>query len=460
LMPIMIFMTRFYHSKISSCSLSAVKLSIINSLRLSILGLIVVIAQSCEEGSSPIGNDLLPGRDFVDVKSCDTISFKSYTMFDDSARTDSPSPAFIGGTYDPYFGTTTAEYVSQIRLGAAWVEGVYTVDSVKLYLQIETAKGSGAAGHKLRITEIDNQLYTDSVYYSTQSVKPGAFDITDIMMPELRTDTINNIKLDLPISFGQYILRDPEMLFHSNTKPDFRSYFKGIYIRMYSSADPLLISISLTSPTTFEAYKNYITIYMHDDAGTSSEYHLFLDAINKNAAYNRFIFDHNTAEPDKKIKHINDNFSDTLSYIQYLSGVYTKIIFPGLAAMRANAEYKNIAINKARVTVPVQYDGAIYKASTAPAQLIMRYRTSSGGKYIVPDYSIDSYSSFYDGKIDTIANEYKFNVAKFLQSYFDDKKGEILPELDILQLSDTKNVILKTEKAKKPVRFDFTYTKF
>jgi len=276
----------------------------------------------------------------------------------------------------------------------------------------------------------------------------------------INTDTINNITLDLPRSFGEYILRNPDMLFHSNSKPDFRSYFKGIYIRMYSSPDPLLLTVSLTPPGTFDAYKNYFTIFLHDDQGNKKEYQLILDAVNQNASYSRFIHDFSTAEPDKMIKHINDFYVDTLSYFQHLFGVYTRVVFPGLQAMRSNPEYKNIAINKARITIPVKYDGDRYKASTVPSQLIMRYRTTTGDYYLIPDFSIDSYSSFYDGKIDTVANEYKFNIAKFVQQYLKDETGTILPEIDIFQSSEAKNVILKTNKAKKPVRFDFTYTKF
>ena len=41
-------------------------------------------------------------------------------MYDDSVRTDNPSVSYLGQIYDPYFGTTTAEFVTQIRLGCKW----------------------------------------------------------------------------------------------------------------------------------------------------------------------------------------------------------------------------------------------------------------------------------------------------------------------------------------------------
>ena len=51
-------------------------------------------------------------------------------------RTDNPSITYLGQIYDPYFGTTSAEFVSQMRIGAAWDHVPFTIDSVKLVSQI------------------------------------------------------------------------------------------------------------------------------------------------------------------------------------------------------------------------------------------------------------------------------------------------------------------------------------
>jgi hypothetical protein len=41
-------------------------------------------------------------------------------MYGDAVESDNPSTSYLGQLYDPYFGTVTAEFVSQIRLGARW----------------------------------------------------------------------------------------------------------------------------------------------------------------------------------------------------------------------------------------------------------------------------------------------------------------------------------------------------
>jgi hypothetical protein len=77
-----------------------------------------VFASSCEKGILKIGGDILPNGDFVSIKSIDTLSIFSYTMFNDSARSDLPSVSYLGHDYDPSFGSSTAGFVTQIRLSS------------------------------------------------------------------------------------------------------------------------------------------------------------------------------------------------------------------------------------------------------------------------------------------------------------------------------------------------------
>jgi hypothetical protein len=199
---------------------------------------------------------------------------------------------------------------------------------------------------------------------------------------------------------------------------------------------------------------------MHNEVDVQKDFLFVLDAINKNASFNRFSHNFNTASAGEKIEHINDGYRDTLSYLQYLNGVYTKITLSGLESLKNDPAFDNIAVNKARLTVPVYFDGNLYKASTVPSNLRLRYKTKSGYKYDVPDYNIDQYHIFFDGTIDTTANLYKFNIAAFVQGYLEDATGVIKPELELFQGAGTRNVILKANNSKTPVKFELTYTKF
>jgi hypothetical protein len=457
-------MTRYYNSSRLPRKFISGSQHLLKIFRFTLFALIVIITGSCEKGILKMGADILPEGDFVSINSIDTLSAFSYTMYDDSVRSDNPSVSYLGQIFDPFFGTTTAEFVTQIRLGSEWDTTAIAIDSVKLYLHfLSTKGGTGDINHTIRISEISEQIYTDSVYYSNRKAALTGYVLPDILLQSgLRQDTINNVSLRLPVEFGNYLIRDTKKLFYSNTKPDFRAYFKGLYFQMLPSPDdPLLISLSLAPPTSLGNFYNYIVLFMHDASGVVKEFYLNLDAQNRNASYNRFLHDYNSATSGNKMIYRNTSFRDTLSYLQYLNGVYTKVTLPGLESLKNNAAFDKIGVNKARLIVPVYFNGNQYKPSTVPTQLVLRYKTSEGSKFVVPDWSIEStYHTFFDGKLDSTTNVYRFNIPAFVQAYLKDKTGNIKPELEIYQGAGTNNVVLKANKSKTPVKFEFTYTKF
>jgi hypothetical protein len=458
-MPIMTFMTRFYNSSKHIRRINSGSHQFFNIFCLILISLSVFFVTSCEEDATQIGNDLLPSNDFVEIKSFDTLRVWSYTDFDDSTRTDNPFVSFLGQINDPYFGTTTTEFVTQVRLRSAWDDKPFIIDSVKLFLRLLHVQGGTDAGYLLNLSEIADQIYVDSAYYSINPVNTTGYNLT-VELPVMTANALNDVSVSLPVSFGQYLTRDTSKFFYSNTKPDFRSYFKGLYFRIFSSPDPMLVSLSLAAQSSASEYYNYITLYMHDDVGPK-EYYLVLDATNVNARYNRFKHDLSTADSDKRITHVNDGQKDTLSYLQYLNGVYTRITLPGLENLKNNPEFANLAVNKARLIIPVLFDGDRYKPSTVPASLRLRYKASSGMKYDVPDYFMDQSQSFFDGTLDSVKNVYTFNIPNFVQGYLRDATGLIRPELEVFQsTTGTKNVIFRANDNKTTARFEFTYTKF
>ena len=60
-----------------------------------------------------------------------------------------PLISYLGQIYDPYFGTTTAGFVTQIRLDRDGMDQPFTVDSVKLFLQSLECQGKSDAGSLL-----------------------------------------------------------------------------------------------------------------------------------------------------------------------------------------------------------------------------------------------------------------------------------------------------------------------
>jgi hypothetical protein len=463
-------MTRYYNRTRHTHRIVSVSQNLFRIFLAALFTMITVLASSCKKEVLKLGGDILPEGDFVSIKSTDTLSVFSYTMYDDSARTDLSPVSYLGTDYDPYFGTTTAGFVSQIRLSAKWVSQPFTVDSMKLFLHILTNKGGGSdVINTLSLYEIANQIYVDTAYYPNTPVPLTGFSMTDIALPALRADTINDVELNLPgkgIAFGNYLTRDTTKLFYNNNAPDFRSFFKGLYFQLNSSAsDPFLISLSLVSDQT--TYYNYFVLFTHDTTGTSEEYSFPLDAKNTNANFNVFSHDFSTATLGDKMAHRNTTYRDTLSYVQCLDGVYTKLYLPGLKNVKNDVSLGKIAVNRAKLVVPVHFKATVsnlYITPNVPSQLFLRYRTRSGTKYTVPDYllasTVDIAHSFFDGKLDSIAYVYNFNIPEYVQEYLEDATNTLEPELDIFQGTGTKNVVLNANKNKTAVKFEFTYTKF
>lgn len=419
------------------------------------------VAGSCEDPASIAGSKLLPASDFVTIDS-KLLHVRSYTMYRDSISSEMPSTSYLGSIYDPYFGTTTGEFVSQLRLSTEWDGGSFKVDSVKLFLRLLNVTGDTAAKHFLRMSEIADVIYNDSAYYSSQSVALTGYTIPDVDLPVLQGDTINNIELDVDTAFGSYLLRNPSMLFHSSDTADFRTFFRGLYFQLISPANPIFISLSVAAPT--DSYHNYFAIYGHDLLTEKKTMTFLLDAITTNASFNLYRHDHSTAEPGRKIGHINDlTYLDTLSYAQTFNGLFTELILTSLDSLKNVMSGHNISVNKARLKIPVVYDHDIYKRSTIPASLYLKYKTTTGSRYYVPETG----TSFYNGTADTTSTDeaddvYNLNIATFVQGFLNDTiKKVILPELEMFLLpSAGNNVILRANDSYKPIKFEFTYTKF
>ncbi len=461
-------MIRYYNSLRHTRRIISVFQHFKYSSRFLFIILAMVIFSSCEKGLLKEGGDLLPNSDLVSINAIDTIHAVSYLRYDDSVRTDNPLNSYIGLDYSPYFGTSKSGFVTQIRLNPKWDGLPFTVDSMILVLHILSVKGvQSDVLHSISVYEISNQIYTDSAYYSSSPIPLTGFKVANITLPVLRTDTINDLELKLPnmgLDFGNYLIRDTAQLFYNNNTPDFRAYFRGLYFQMDPNPDPLILSLSLVYDQT--KYYNYFVLYGHDNAGTVVAYSFNLDAKNKNAAFNVFKHDFTTATLGDKMAHRNTTYKDTLSYLQSLNGVYTKISLPGLEKIKNDPSFGKIAVNRARLTVPVRFNtenNTKFISKELPANLYLRYKASTGIKYTVPDYSMSSVDvnhTFFDGKLDSVNKVYTFNIPAFVQMYLNDASDALKPEVEIYESSGLQDVIFEANKSKNPLKFEFTYTKF
>lgn len=450
-MPITIFMTSYYPNSKQYSRTSAANIFKYQSLLAGLL-LWMLMMSSCSEKATIIGTGLLPSGDFVDIQSTDTIAVQSYTDRVDSTLTSNLTYSYLGGLYDPYFGNMSADFVSQLRLLGPWPGGgAFTVDSVKLSFTIIGAKGLLPTDLLFRIFEIDEELFSDSSYYSNRSPNAG-LELCSFPLPSITNDTVQTFTVSLPVSFGEYLTRDTTKLFQASDTADFQSFFKGIYFTAEEQTKsgkgvnkgPMLLGLA------FKTGDFLLTVYYHNESNSF----LFYDfVINENSVrYNRYSFDLSTAEPGKMIQHINDGFRDTLSYLQGFGGVFTRLELPGLAAFK---NFTHISVNKARLMMPVLLDGDIFNSTTMPSGIYIKYEDSDGVKYMVPDYSFSP--DFFGGTYNASSNQFTFNLAIFVQEYLEGNIAEPVLEM-FLPDGEYKNVIFRANSASVDPVLDFVYT--
>jgi hypothetical protein len=455
-MPIMIFMTSYYpdlkrYSRISANPFLK------NNIFALLLFPVLLLVTSCNENATTIGINLLPGVDFTDLKSTDTIIARAYNITTDSVVSSKQTYLYMGGLYDPYFGNTYSDFVSQLRITQKWPGGTPTVDSVKLYLSVTGAKGDRTYNMAIKLYEITEELSTDSVYYSKRNPRAGLF-IGSFDLGVVAKDTSNSFQIVLPTSFGDYLLRDTTKLFQEvSSNSDFKTFFKGLYVSIGEGGLPVRKGAYPDIPTllVFDPVKDnfLIRVYYHTPISESAVYYDFV-VNDKCAHYNRYFHDLSTADPTKRINHINDSIMDTITCVQAFYGVAGKIRFQGLE------DYKKmmpLSINKARLIYNVFLDGTEYTSTTVPSEIYLAYTIADGTRSIVPDYYINA--SFYGGAYSVTSSVYSFNLAAFVQEYLDGKIPK--PEVQMyLPEGEYKNAILKSVGSTKPSTFTLVYTRF
>ncbi len=413
--------------------------------------LVFFIVMSCEEDPATFGKGLLPQSDFDSIVAIDTMGIDIYTLFTDSATSMQPTVSYLGNVLNPYFGLTGSDFVTQLWIAAEWPGDGFSIDSVKFKFEITDIMGDMFLSI-LNIYELAEKLSADSTYLVSSDV-PVKDLLASVAIPPMPEDTDTVLYLDLPISVGEYLLRDTSILYLRSDTVDWRDFFYGLYFEYPQVSDYHMLELNMVSSSLSDATYSgaAILVYYTNASGSSRTYSFTINP--RCLLYNRFLHDYEQADPDKKIQYINEPIKDTLAYVQSMEGVYSKLVIPGLEYLRS-LPY-DIAVNKARIYLPVYFNETDYTEDMVPDNIYVRY-DSAGMKYLLTDYLIDP--EFLDGAYDQLENLYEVNIADFVQNYFEGNVEEPVIEIYLPELS-TKNLIIKANReTEDAAKFELTYT--
>ena len=336
-----------------------------------LIGLIsLLIVTGCQDDPVDFGDNILPGKSFLESKSYSDHILTSYNVTKDSVRTDDPYYGILGYLRDNSFGISDADLLTQVSPGQLLRDSAfnmgpdYFVDSLVLSLnyRFNWWYGNMFAEHNIKVFELLSDLYpSPHKYYSNLDVD-GYYD-PDNPLAE-RMSFIND---DVPDSLwkrkGDNIWEYPDSLWNSpsylwetsqgNTfeshyfrfkltqelaqrfftldsatladPSQFKQFFKGFYISsdLVDEADEgsLVRLDMLGSGTNLMLY--YSHLVRNEDGevtDTLQKKHLFPINV-ESVRVNRFMHDF-----EDKIQ-FNDSTTQHL-YVQGMAGSYAKLEFP------------------------------------------------------------------------------------------------------------------------------------
>ena len=451
------------------------------ALRNSVLILPVFIAflsVSCIKESSLLGTGNIPPGDKIQTFYTDTINVYSSIVTIDSVASYHLAQALFGSYKDPIFGVSTANAVIQVsplilkfRYGTSPV-----ADSVILNIKYNFIYGNRASTVHFNVYELNNLFnaaltprHWDTIpYYSNFDITPhlgtqiGQFSYSPAGHP---SDSL--IKVNLSAYFGNKMIVTDTLI--QDSLPLFHNYMEGICIipdKATSSGDGFIFKTNLAS-----AYFD-ISVYYHNSLLTSDSVARFIVIDeDRDARINTFSHDYTSAKFYSSID--KNHITDTLTYIESMAGVLTRLTFPGLAALKKKPS-DIISINKAELIIPVGVDNiSLYP----PVPQMQFLRKGTDGTFLnTPDYSFffptsdpsiwtsaDTASAKYvGGAYDQYNNNYVSYLNKHFEYYFSQpgyNPDLYLRPLATSALTSPGRSILKNGTGANKMKLKVTYTK-
>ncbi|MFA8435948.1 MAG: DUF4270 family protein [Marinifilaceae bacterium] len=480
------------------------------------LFMVAVGMVSCSEDEPIIGSDLLK-KDRIDVDSDSGLSFKAYTLSDESFLPKEANTLLAGGVNSEKFGASKAGFVSQLRLMQGSPLDTLQVDSAFVVLYFKGMIGDSLANQKIRVYEINNPLdlqtnypedFRPSLKTEIASMDFNKTSLVDVMrgdkvnldttktfkfetlvdgkvvvkdtskLPLLKFDTIRVEELQLRIPLKQDVVeyfKNADKT-HFSSSEAFLNFFKGIYVETESpEGKGAIYEFSVLSQKAARSGIRFHLSYRNEEKKTETKYYEDKDGdgIYKEATFvsyptyeygfrvQDFSIRLNRFEHDQAGADIEQFFDKTdqegdVVYAQGMLGSKIKIQAEGLNDYLK--EKGKIAINKASLRL------SVVDTLDVPLRLEIFALDDEGNEIALPDSEISPLlvNGFYSSK----EKEYVFNIQNYLQEIVDneDKLDNGLIIRTAGSSSNPRSVVVENPKVGDPkeekrIKLTLTYTK-
>lgn len=384
------------------------------------LVILIFFVYSCKKDPYQVGINLLPPSDTLNIKTVDTATIVAYSVLQDTVRTDEATQSILGSLMDPVFGSTTAGLYMQYNLSAESPDfGSYPkLDSVVLSIPYGTIYGDSTALQTLKVYEINQTFYYDTLYYSNHTLQTYPLELANYSFVPKRYDslTIFGVKTNAHIRvrldkysdyFGNKILTAPATALSTNA--NFLLFMKGLYIE--SSRTNYGGALLSFDPTTTHSD---ITIFYHNE--TNDSLYFILPGNSTSARFNHF--DHNNylnASPRfrQQVLQHDSALGKAELYVQGLAGVRVRLRLPFLKSLGKSGK---IAINSATLTFKNSETDTTLQP---PVTLSLLTIDSVGNLTFLPDESEGA--GYAGGSYHVTSRTYSFRISRYIQQVLDGK---------------------------------------
>lgn len=403
------------------------------------------------------------------VNFVDTLTIETSLVKDDSIRTDIASYNLIGLYNDSVFGLASSSVFTEVTLSGANINfgNNPIIDSLVLSLKYQgptSFYGNLLTSQTFNVFELSEELTKDE-YYSNDSISFGA-SVGSISFTPFVNDSVKNIiingsdtvdyepHLRIPINntLGQQLLN---LGAGSNTiasNSDLKSVLKGFYISpsqsVYSSSlnkgDGAIIYFDFNSSLTT------LTLFYHNDTDTNS-YSFIINSESKK--FNRF--EHNYTNTDIANHLAGSNFDSTLTYIQAMGGVKTKINIPYIKTLKNNDN--NIVINKAELVFSLS-DGSNETYSHVESTSLTGINEEGSAVFLVDNFEGTDY---FGGSYDYDTRSYTFNISRHIQQLITSEEEDygLYFMATGTAISANRSIINSAKHSSSPLKLKITYSK-
>ncbi|MCB9361734.1 MAG: DUF4270 domain-containing protein [Flavobacteriales bacterium] len=404
----------------------------------------------------------------LEVNFTDTFSIETKVVRADSIDTYNVSSNLLGIYNDSVFGLSSASFYSEITLSGVNVSfgNNPVIDSIVLslkYKNIASFYGELSTPMNINVYQLSEEI-SGTEYNSAQDINFNPTPIgnyNDTLFISSDVEVINNqdtatydphMRIRLDDAVGQNILNAGGNGQTIANNDAFKTLFNGLYIAPSTTVSTSTLQKGKGAIVYFDVNSSLstVTLYYHNDIDTTS-YSFIMNSESKK--YNRFDHNYTGTDVEKQLNN-SSNFDTTVTYVQAMGGVKTKIEIPNIKKL---AEIENIIINKAEIVFPLKDNSdAILQAIQT---LVLTGINESGDAVFL----IDNFegSDYFGGTIDYENNTYSFNIARHIQQLINNPEEDY--GLYLLAtgsaVSANRSILNSAKNSNSKIKLNITYSK-